>query len=123
MWDDLVTWFTNKRDKYALVKDFNRKASNAWDCGDAPTLLRAKVTWGDSKNKHNFSDIRSGFRIKAATSGNLEREQCIVIGMIIISDQVLTRKLIRLGFDTLEIYGSNPYDLIEYSLTELLLPE
>ena len=121
MWDSIVTWFTSKRDKHALVKDFNRKASNAWDCGDAPTLLRAKVTWGDSKNKHNFSDIRSGFRIKAATSGNLEREQCILIGMIIMSDQVLLRKLMRVGFDTLEVFSDTSSDGFEAGLRNLLI--
>ena len=25
MWNEIVTWFSNKLDKYALVKDFNRR--------------------------------------------------------------------------------------------------
>ena len=120
MWNVITEWFGSKLEKRSLVKEFNLRASNAWDKGEAPTLLRARISWGDNQNKHSFSDVRSGFRIKAVTGGILDREQCMVIGMIIMSDQQLVRKLIRLGFDTLEVFGTRGGEYT-IGLTTLLL--
>ena len=120
MWNVITEWFGSKLEKRSLVKEFNLRASNAWDKGEAPTLLRARISWGDNQNKHSFSDVRSGFRIKAVTGGILDNEQCAIIGILIYSDQELVRKLIRLGFDTLEVFGTSggKYTI---GLTNLLL--
>tara|TARA_B100000795_G_C22672784_1_gene388636 strand:- start:387 stop:752 length:366 start_codon:yes stop_codon:yes gene_type:complete len=107
MWNNIVSWFGETFERNRLISDFNRNASQAWDSRRAPTLLRARITWGESNNKHNFSRTYSGFRIIAATGGYMNREKCGVIGMIIMSDQTLVRKLIRCGFDTLEVYGDS----------------
>lgn len=120
MWNSIVTWFGETLERNRLVSDFNRNAAHAWDTGEAPTLLKSKITWGNSNNKHNFSRTYSGFRINATTGGFMNREQCGAIGMIIMSDQALVRRLIRCGFDTLEVYGDNGNGF-ETGLQNLLL--
>lgn len=120
MWNTIITWFGETFERTSLVSNFNRNAAQAWDSGVAPTLLKARITWGNSNNKHNFSRTYSGFRIKAATGGYMNREKCGVIGMIIMSDQTLVRKLIRCGFDTLEVYGDSGNGF-ETGLQNLLL--
>ena len=120
MWNFITEWFGNKLEKKELVREFNFRASRAWDNGEAPTLLQARISWGNSQNKHSFSDVRSGFRIKAVTGVLLASEQCKVIGLLIMSDQELVRKLIRLGFDTLEVFGTGGGEY-KIGLTNLLL--
>ena len=86
MWGNIISWFGDKIEKQSIVRQFNKSAANAWDDGDVPTLLKAKITWGNSKNKHSFSDTFSGFRILAMTGSYMSLEKCKVIGMIIMSD-------------------------------------
>ena len=120
IWNNIITWFGKTFQRSQLVREFNRNAANAWDSGIAPTLLEARITWGNSNNKHNFSKTYSGFRIKAATAGYMNIEKCKIIGMIIMSDQTLVRRLMRCGFDTIEIYGDSGSGF-ETSLQNLLL--
>jgi hypothetical protein len=121
MWNNILSWFGDKFEKNKLVNEFNRSAAEAWDTGNAPTLLKAKIVLGNRKNKHSFSDFFSGFRIKAATGGVLSEEKCKIIGMIIMSDQRLIRQLMRLGFDTLEIFSEDSHTGFQTGLQNLLL--
>ncbi len=121
MFENIVSWFNEKLDRHKMVKDFNRRAAEAWDNGEAPTLLKAKITWGNSINRHSFSHTYSGFTIKTTTAGVMNREKCTMIGLLIMSDQKLVRSLIRNGFDTLQIFGSDNYSGYETGLTNLLL--
>ena len=121
MFENILSWFNEKLDRNRMVRDFNYRAAASWDNGEAPTLLKAKITWGNSINKHNFSHTYSGFRIKAQTAGIMNKETCTMIGNIIMSDQKLVRRLIRNGFDTLEIFGTDSYSGYETGLTNLLL--
>jgi len=121
MWNNIISWFGDKFEKQSIVRQFNKSAANAWDTGDVPTLLKAKITWGNSENKHSFSDTFSGFRILAMTGSYMSLEKCKVIGMIIMSDQVLLRKLMRVGFDTLEVFSDTSSDGFEAGLRNLLI--
>ena len=121
MWQNIISWFGDKLEKQSIVRQFNKSAANAWDAGDVPTLLKAKVSWGNSNNKHSFSDTFSGFRIIAMTGSNMSLEKCKIIGMIIMSDQVLLRQLMRVGFDTLEVFSNTTSDGFEAGLRNLLI--
>lgn len=71
-----------------------------------PTLLKASVSRGDKSYKHQFSHwLNSGFRIQAFQGRQLSRDELVQIGKVILADDVLIRKLVVLGFDTLEICG------------------
>ena len=70
-------------------------------------MLKAETTRGDYSNRHNFSRRHSGFRISAMTGGNMNKEKCSMVAMVILSNQTLVRQLMRLGYDTLEVYGGD----------------
>jgi hypothetical protein len=122
MWQRIIEWFNDKYEKNQLVSEFNRSAALAWDKGDFPVFLKAKVVLGNSRFKHSNSDFFSGFRIKVVSMKIIDKEACKMIGLVIYSDQKLVRKLIRCGFDTLEVFGSNSNeDGYEIGLTQFLL--
>lgn len=119
MWVYITEWFNHHAEKNQLVREFNQNAKNAFINGKAPTLLRAEIVWGNRRYKHAFSDFRSGFRIKVTNKGTVNIEFCKIIGLLITQDQVLVRKLISCGFDTLEVFGMEG-DGFQTGLTLLL---
>ena len=121
MWQNIISWFGDVMERRSLVAEFNRNAAAAWDSGSVPTLLKAKITWGNSGNRHTFSATWSGFRINAMTGSHMSLEKCKTIGMIIMSDQVMVRKLMRVGFDTLEVFSDSSSSGFETGLQNLLL--
>jgi len=124
MWENIVTWFSDARERKGLLRAFNYSARNAYTHGASPILLKASITLGRRENKTNYSWLRSGFRIKTLASGYyMEKYEATMIAMIIITNTILVRQLIALGFDTLEVGsegGKSIYSwpLIKFSLTQ-----
>lgn len=105
-WNIIVSWFRDRSERNKLVRSFNEAARDSFICGITPTLLKASISRGERSYKHRFSDwLNSGFRIKAFKGTQLSKKEIINIGSAILSDDVLIRKLVVLGFDTLEIHG------------------
>lgn len=103
-WNRIVDWFQDRSERNRLVRSFNDSAKHAFVAGLAPTLLKASISRGERSFRHQFSNwLNSGFRIQAFTGRALSKNELIVIGNTIISDPVLIRKLVVLGFDTLEV--------------------
>ncbi|HEY9169196.1 MAG TPA: hypothetical protein VIN72_06890 [Lutibacter sp.] len=113
MWYKIIEireWFGEMAERYRLVKDFNRAAKNAFISGNAPTLLEAKITRGDSSYRHNFSKwMGGGFRIKALSGRPLPKHELIEIGRVVLDNEELTRRMISLGWDTLEVHANEGY--------------
>jgi hypothetical protein len=106
MWHRITEWFRDRSERTRLLRSFNRAAREAFVAGIAPALLNAKVSKGCSHYKHQFSDwLKSGFRIEAFTGRSLTKQEIVMIGTIVLSDDMLVRRLVVLGFDTLEIHG------------------
>jgi len=104
----IIEWFGDMADRYKLIRDFNNSAKNYFISGKAGTLLEAKITWGDSAYRHAFSKFMgSGFRIKALSGKYMARYELIEIGNIILNNEILVRKLISLGWDTLEVQDNH----------------
>lgn len=107
MWHKIIgitEWFGEMTERYRLVKDFNTAAKYSFIAGQAPTLLEVKITKGDSAFRHAFSKwMGGGFRIKALAGRPLNKSELIEIGKVVLENEVLTRKLITLGWDTLEV--------------------
>ncbi len=104
----LADWFGEMSDRYKLIRDFNSSAKKSFISGNAKTLLEAKVVSGDSNFKHAFSKFfGSGIRIKALSGIPLEKSELIEIGKIILDNEFLVRKLIALGWDTLEVHDNH----------------
>lgn len=105
IWYTIKQWFSDRKDRQNLLRDFNSTARMAFISGKVPTLLEAKVSRGNSAYKHQFSDwFSSGFRIKVLSGKQLSKDEMVFVGSVILSDATLTRKLVVLGFDTLEVH-------------------
>lgn len=105
-WNNIIDWFRDRSERAKLVRSFNESAKKSFVSGIAPTLLKAKISKGESAYKHQFSNwLNSGYRIQAFSGRILSKDELIHIGKVILDDSVLVRRLIVLGFDTLEIHG------------------
>lgn len=105
-WNDLLDWFRDRSERAKLIRSFNYHANQSFITGIAPTLLRARISKGERNYKHQFSNwLNTGFRIQAFTGRQLSKNEIMHIGKVILNDETLLRKLIVLGWDTLEIHG------------------
>lgn len=122
MWHKIIEvreWFGDVAERYKLLRDFNSAAKISFIAGSAPTLLEARITKGDPTYKHAFSKWRSGgFRIKALSGRSLEKSELIEIGRVVLDNEMLTRKMISLGWDTLEVHSNEGYRGAKWALKD-----
>jgi hypothetical protein len=105
-WNNILDWFRDRSERSKLVRSFNESARNSFVGGVAPTLLKAKISKGENSYKHQFSNwLTTGYRIQAFTGRQLSKDELMHIGKVILNDEILVRKLVVLGWDTLEIHG------------------
>ncbi len=110
-------WFGELTERHKLIRDFNKAGKNAFIVGEAPTLLEAKITKGDSTYRHHFSRFMGGgFRIKALSGKSLSRGEMQEIGTVVLGNQELVRRLISLGWDTLEVHDNAGYNGLKWQL-------
>jgi len=116
---EIIDWFGEMTERYKLIRDFNKAGKNAFIAGITPTLLEAKITNGDSNYRHQFSKfLGGGYRIKALSGRPLNREEMIEIGKIILENKELVRKLIALGWDTLEVHDNSGFNGCKWPLKD-----
>jgi len=107
IWYRITDWFNDLSERYKLVRNFNKSAKETFIEGIVPVLLEAKITVGDSRFRHTFSKfLAGGFRVKAMSGRELSKNEMIEIGEVILSNELLVRQLISLGWDTLEVHAS-----------------
>ena len=105
-WNNILDWFRDRSERAKLVRSFNNSARDAFVSGIAPALLKSKISKGESSYRHQFSNwLNTGFRIQAFSGRALSKNEIIHIGKVILDDSILVRRLIVLGWDTLEIHG------------------
>jgi hypothetical protein len=81
--------------------------------------LEAKITGGDSAFKHEFSKwLGSGFRIKAMSGKPLHNMELKEIGSVVLDNEELIRKLITLGWDTLEVHSNQGFNGLKWPLKD-----
>lgn len=106
-WNKITTWFKDRSERSKLIGSFNEMARAAFVAGNAPTVLKACSSRGCSQYKHEFSSwMSSGFRIQVLSGRQLSKDEMTAIGMFILSDNTLVRRMIVLGWDTLEIHSN-----------------
>lgn len=106
LWNNVIDWFSDRSERSKLIRSFNQSAKNAFISGRAPTLLKAKISKGNSAYKHQFSNwLNTGFRIQAFAGRQLTKNELMKIGKVVLSDDVLVRRLVVLGWDTLEVHA------------------
>ncbi|MCH5179083.1 MAG: hypothetical protein J1F13_05300 [Prevotellaceae bacterium] len=105
-WNTILDWFRDRSERAKLIRSFNDAAKQAFVLSVVPTLIKASVSKGDRRYRHQFSHwMNTGFRIQAFKGEQLSKNELMQIGNVILDDSVLIRKLVVLGFDTLEVCG------------------
>ena len=106
LWSSIIEWFQDRQDRKRLILGFNTSAKEAFVNGYAPLILEARISKGNRAYKHQFSDpFNSGFRIKAHAGQQLSKQDTINIGNVVLANSMLVRRLVVLGFDTLEVHS------------------
>lgn len=122
MWYRIIViaeWFGEMAERYRLIRNFNKAAKESFIAGLAPTLLESKITRGDGEYRHAFSRFMAGgFRIKALSGRPLARNELIEIGKVVLDNEELVRKLIALGWDTLEVHANEGYNGAKWALKD-----
>ncbi len=107
IWERIRNWFTDLRDRNKFLREWNKSAKESYIAGIIPILMEAKTTIGTLDYRHEFSKFMAGgFRVKVLSGKPMTREELIDIGEFIISDDVLVRKLVSNGWDTLEVHDT-----------------
>lgn len=124
-WNRIIDWFRDRSERIILLRSFNDSAKNSFISGEAPTLLKANISKGERSYRHQFSNwLNTGFRIQAFSGRQLTKDEIKQIGDVIINDNVLVRRLIVLGWDTLEIHGDKGTYGLRWQLKDYVaLPE
>lgn len=106
-WESIRNWFTDLRDRNRFLREWNKSAKDAYIAGIMPILMEARTTIGTIEFRHEFSKFMAGgFRVKVLSGKPMTREELMGIGQFIISDDVLVRKLVSNGWDTLEVHDT-----------------
>lgn len=107
-WDRIISWFTEMGERRKCLSEFNKAASDAFILGIVPVFMKAEVSKGNRDFKHMNSNLLfSGFRIRTVSGTMFTNSQVEAVGLTICSNAELMRKLVTLGFDTLEIVSSS----------------
>lgn len=121
VWNRIIGWFTDRDERNKLVRSFNASSRDAFVLGEVPAMLEASISRGDPSYKHPFSKwMYSGFRIKVFTGRLLTKNEMLFIGRTILSNDQLVRRLVVLGWDTLEICGSNTTSGCKWKLADYM---
>lgn len=121
-WNRVLDWFEDRRDRTRLVRSFNKSAKSAFISGAVPTLLSASVSKGDRAYKHSHSHwMYSGFRIAVFSGRQLSRPELRDVGLTVLDNPELSRRLVVLGFDTLEVQPNAGTFGLKWRLRDFLM--
>ena len=101
----IIEWFQDRQSRTALVRGFNNSAREAFIIGAIPVLMEASISKGDSKYRHQYSNmLGSGFIIRISSGKQLTKSEIKNIGETILANSIFVRRLVVLGWDTLKIH-------------------
>lgn len=120
-WNKILQWFSTNNERNQLLYDFNNNAKLSFINNAVPVYLKAESSRGNSAYRHQFSNFwYHGFRIRSLTGRDMTNDEIIQLGAVIISNTNLSRRLISLGYDTLEITNNYGTVVGEWRLTALI---
>lgn len=120
-WNKIASWFREANERQRCVNDFNDAAKNAFISNIAPVYLKSEISRGNSNYKHSMSHFFfSGFRIKTLSGRTMSYSEVEAVGLAIHTNQELMRKLVTLGFDTLEICDTSGSKVKDWKITEIM---
>lgn len=122
LWNRIIGWFEDRKSREALVRGFNRSAKESFVASDVPVLLEAMIVKGDPNYRHMFSKFMgSGFRVKAYAGQQLSKQDIVAIGETILANETLVRRMVVLGWDTLQVHCDVGNYGCQWRLYELIM--
>ena len=121
IWDKICNWFRTLSERRKLMNDWNDNAREAFVAGVVPSLLEASTSMGNSNYRHIMSKwMMSGFRINIKGGRPLTKEDMLAIGRIILNNNQLVRRIVVLGWDTLEVYDTVNHKGLQWALKDFM---
>ena len=105
-----------------FVSEFNAHASSAFQSTSVHTLVVAEIGAGNPDFFHELSapPIVSGFIVTGKAGMEIPVEDIVKIGTIILSNQVLVRRLFVLHWDTLTVRDARTDKSVSWSIRQFL---
>lgn len=107
-----------------FINEFNTNAGMFFQSLAVDTLLTAKICMGNTDNtyRHELSApvIVSGICIEANAGKQITAEDIVMIGRIILSDQILVRRMFVLHWDTLIVRDSRTGKFVDWRIRDFL---
>lgn len=117
MWENIRGWFSDIRERARFLREWNRNAKDAYVAGIIPVLMEARITVGCTDFRHEFSRwMAGGFRVKVLSGRAMTKDELYEIGQFVISDDVMVRKLVSNGWDTLEVHDTAGFVGLKWQL-------
>ena len=122
--DRFIKWFRDSPARRKFINEFNDKAREEFQMLSVDTLLEAKACSGNSDNsyRHELSApvIFSGIAIDAKAGTEIPLDDIILIGKIILSNQVLVRRMFILHWDTLIVRDTRTGKFVDWRIRDFM---
>lgn len=123
--DRIVNFFVkDSAERKRFVAEFNHNASFFFQSLAVDTLLEAEICGGsyDNSYRHELSAPRivSGIAIEARAGAEIPVDDILLIGKIILSDQVLVRRMFVLHWDTLIVRDVRTGKFVDWRIRDFL---
>ena len=119
-----IKWFRDSAERRRFINEFNANARGAFQSLSVDTLLEAKACSGnsDSSYRHELSApvIFSGIAIEAKAGTEIPVDDIILIGKIILSNQVLVRRMFVLHWDTLIVRDTRTGKFVDWRIRDFM---
>ena len=120
----IIKWFRNSAERRRFINEFNANARDAFQSLSVDTLMEAKACSGnsDSSYRHELSApvIFSGIAIEAKAGTEIPIDDIILIGKIILSNQVLVRRMFVLHWDTLIVRDIRTDKFVDWRIRDFM---
>ena len=122
--DRFIKWFSDSAERKRFINEFNANARGAFQSLSVDTLLEAKACSGnsDSSYRHELSApfMFSGIAIEAKAGTEIPVDDIILIGKIILSNQVLVRRMFVLHWDTLIVRDTRTGKFVDWRIRDFM---
>ena len=122
--DRFIKWFRDSAERRRFINEFNSNARDAFQSLSVDTLMEAKACSGnsDSSYRHELSApvIFSGIAIEAKAGTEIPIDDIILIGKIILSNQVLVRRMFVLHWDTLIVRDIRTDKFVDWRIRDFM---
>lgn len=122
--DRFIKWFRDSAERKRFINEFNANARGAFQSLSVDTLLEAKACSGnsDSSYRHELSApcMFSGIAIEAIAGTEIPVDDIILIGKIILSNQVLVRRMFVLHWDTLIVRDTRTGKFVDWRIRDFM---